>query len=152
MLRKNNPQAVGVSTHPGNIIVQLSWLTVMASVPKRCHLCNTLEGHTLVDKGYVYAIECPEWNGTFYVVSKSEVDASKLRSLSREEQDRIWRYYVIRLNERGLGLPMIPKTRFTERIYDGYWSSYRQATQAVDELVNNIVSGEEIRRAGWVVT
>ncbi len=119
--------------------------------PTRCHLCGTLEGHGLIDKGYAYAIECPDWNGTFYVVRKSEVDAGKLRLLVSEEKERIWRYFIRRLNEQGFSSPLIAKTRFVERIYDGYWSGYKAATQAVNELVNSIVSAEKIDRVGWVV-
>jgi len=121
-----------------------------------CPECRTLDGHYVETKTYAVAIRCPEMHLTYFLVKKTDVEAwSKARHYLRpnsEQKERIWRYYLKRLQDEGVPLLAESKKWFDERIYEGYFASYDKITEAVNDLIKDIASAKEMERVAWTET
>jgi hypothetical protein len=120
-----------------------------------CPECGNLEGHRVDIKTYAVVIKCPK-GLTFYTVRRAQIEAwSKSRHHlhpKSEEKERIWRYYLRRLHEESAPLFAESKKWINQRIYEGYFASYKEMTEAVNDLVRQIASAEEINQVAWIET
>jgi hypothetical protein len=87
-------------------------------------------------------------------VKAIDIENNRIRHLRSDEKERIERFFVSKLNERGL-LSCMDYATFKhylrEHIFEGWWESYEAARRAVERLVNDLASDKAIPEVVWVV-